>query len=247
MFAWRRRPAPVIVTDPGELRKMPSVAAYFRGFTPCDRAARGLPRDAPPEACREAYMAGVLRRPSPQAVARLQRAVGRIREGPDPEWRVALLDEGIEGGWPHTHGDVVCMPQAFVLSPGTSDDALDETMRHERIHVLQRLGLTTPLSIGGEMRRYPVDGFPRGSDVAMRRRSNPDLDGYLYVDPRVGLPYVSMFPDETAAAAKGLAAASVRWVDPETGDEVEVPFPTARAPEYEHPNEAQAYTQTMRK
>ena len=236
----RVRPSIELVHDRRVVAGQPGFDAYFAGMTPCDLAARGAPTR---EAVREAYLAAVMpRSPASAAYAAKMEAAeahGALH-GPRrtaARMRVVVLDDrtskaGVEGGWPHTHGELICMPASYL--DGADLAQLARTLAHERMHVCQRMEpgrCTTPRPAG----RVSVADFDaRFPDLAARRRSNPDLDGYLYGED--GWVVVSLFDSETAATAGGMGAAKVTRVDLSTGQTVVAPRGT-----YEHPNEAQAY------
>lgn len=261
------------VTDPEELRRARGFAAYFEGFTPCDRAARrcgpdaraGTRAQAQAQACADAYLAHLLDPATDAAAARAVRILvgGRavadahaalLRRLPEEEkaeaasapWRVALLADGAEGGFPHTHGDVVCLPASFVIKRSSSSrEALVRTLAHERVHVLQRRGDVASLLPSRAEREasVAVASFPSTSDVALRRRSNPDLDGRLYVSRDTGLGYGQFFDGPAEAERGGLGASRARWFDASTGDVTEDDggSPSKPPPEHEHPHEREAY------
>lgn len=103
--------------------------------------------------------------------------VPALRALPSIPWRFAVLSDDVEGGMPHTHHDVVCIPRA-ILSGG---DWLVRLLIHEKLHVLQktRPGLcAASLADAGWVkvgRRSDVDGR-----LLSRARSNPDTDGFIY-------------------------------------------------------------------
>lgn len=98
---------------------------------------------------------------------------------PGIPWRFAILRDDVEGGMPHTHSDVVCLPQSFLGHPSKTHAI--RTLIHEKIHVLQRLrkDLTDAFVAAAGYKRV----LQRSSlDPAMLShvRSNPDVDGYIY-------------------------------------------------------------------
>lgn len=131
-------------------------------------------------------------------------------------WNIAILDNSVENGYPHTMGNLVCLPSSFCT--GLLHDSKTSrrgrfkrrvmTMLHEKVHVFQR---THPRS-AREMNR--VVGFERAmsfeayrEDAEMRNetvrfRSNPDLDAWLYVHVASGaMPaalYTKAYPDDLA-------------------------------------------------
>ena len=119
-------------------------------------------------------------------------------------WKIAVVRDYIENGYPHTLGDIICLPESFVaqcyrLMAGSTpmqaidgspkkDTALDsilETLIHEKLHVLQRqYPDQTALYIEDKFGLKPSDRIPTHSLpswVKARTRSNPDLDGWLWL------------------------------------------------------------------
>lgn len=230
-----------VVTDPRVVADQLGFDAYFAGLTPCDLAARGA---VSRESARAAYLASVMTTDTAGYVAKMEAAEAAGQSRQRRRMRVVVLDDrsapapaGIESGWPHTHGDLICMPASYLDRVGLVQ--LARTLAHERTHVCQRMDPGRCMAPGagpGAAGRVKVTDFDaQFPDLAARRRSNPDLDGYLYRDDG-GWLVVSLFDSEAAAAVGGLAAARVMCVDPSTGRTVSAPRGT-----YEHPNEAHAY------
>lgn len=223
-----------LVTDQSVVASQRGFEAYFAGLTKCDLAARGA---SSRDEARTAYLSAVM--PSANKyMAKIEAAeAGRV----GPRMRVVVLDDrlapgSIEGGWPHTHGELVCMPASYLDS--TDLPRLARTLAHERTHVCQRMDpgrCTAPTGGMGKQRIEVTDFDARFPHLAERRRSNPDLDGYLYMDDD-GWVVVSLFDSESSAAAGGLGASRVMRVDVSSGRTVPAPGGT-----YEHPNEAHAY------
>lgn len=240
----------VLVTDPERLRL--SCAQYFQGFSPCDAAARRCGGTGS-TGCMEDYLSCVVASPDAAVVDRLGRAIAaaqkaiprELRRGRGvPPWRVAVLEDRAEGGFPHTHGSVVCMPLSHVRL-GDDDSELVRTLVHERVHVLQRSSpelfaeaiMDDPATSG----RVEIARLPARSDLRTRRRSNPDLDGFAYIDRGTGLAYAMLFHGVREASEGGLPSARVAWIDPRTGDEVVFRSQAFAAPKHEHPYERLAY------
>jgi hypothetical protein len=236
-----------LVVDPEELKRAAGLAAYFAGMSPCDVAARA------PLGCDTAdgYVATLVR-DLPRAafvalaadVAAARAALGRhsLDAAPGVPWRVAVLDDRAEGGWPHTHGDIICLPRSLLAS--SDERHRVRTLVHERVHVFQRANpeaMRHLLVDRDGLVPVPLQHAMLGPDAArrlLRRRSNPDLDGNLYSDDGGATAPVSLFPSERAAAAGGLAASRVVRVqlqrdERDEGDD--------ERDEQEHPYEAMAY------
>jgi hypothetical protein len=100
-----------------------------------------------------------------------------------PDWVFVFVDDNVEGGMPHTHGRVVCLPFRWATrSSGT--DIFVKTLIHERVHVLQRAFqktaravIDTRYGLRPVMSRSLLEDF-----IKSQLRSNPDMDGYVYSD-----------------------------------------------------------------
>lgn len=223
-----------MVDDPRVLAAQQGFNAYYDRMTICDLAAREATSK---DAARSAYLSAVVRDGARLAsyAARVRDAMGQQQQA----LKVAVLDDrerprAVESGWPHTHGDVVCMPASYLERADLP--RLARTLAHEATHVCQRSGSCPAPGTGAGVPRMSEAEFgARFPDLEARRRSNPDLDGYLYGDGS-GSVVVSLFESREAAAAGGLGAAKVHLVDVSTGEAVAAPAGT-----HEHPNEAHAY------
>lgn len=242
-----------IVTNPDEVAKQKGFSEYFANLSECDVAART------PLMCAtsEGYLS-LIRQPSPDDVAYLESAVEKARRAIrnaspsslvnylkiDREtskkvvesmrdavpWKIVILDERAENGWPHTHGDIICIPKTF-----RSLKNFVQTLVHERVHVIQRRrpDLFSDIAIESwGMSRISFDEF-EPSDALPFRRSNPDLDGYLYAR-KDGVVPISLFDSIEAAEERGLNASAIRFF--KNGVEIE-----ESNGEEEHPYETQAY------
>jgi hypothetical protein len=245
-----------------------AVGVYFAGMGECDRAARRDPRAD----SAAAYLACVVPPAAlpPSAARRLSAGVARahalmLRAGcvtglasPRP-WRVVVLRDEAEGGMPHTHGAVVCMPLSSLEAPAAAAAGRDAfaslvtTLVHERVHVFQR---AEPDAVAAVVRRqWGMTAHPRAQvcaahGVADLARSNPDLDGLLYAPASSpGVVSLSLFPSVEAAALGGLRSSRVVRLDVPPQDATPKPSVSPEAQErldaalaeHEHPYEAMAY------
>ena len=247
----------VIVTDPDELANQKGLSEYFDRFSECDVAARA------PLGCatKEAYVSLLLKSSSKEdaaflnaAVEKAQRAIERasatslsnflkveknvaqrviesIGDTSVP-WKVAILDERAENGWPHTHGYIICIPRTF-----RSMSNLVRTLVHERVHVIQRRRPDL-FRDAIAVRKWGMTPIPieraHLSDVMPFRRSNPDLDGFLYATKQQNIIPISLFDSIQDATNGGLGASRVRFF--KDGQEVK-----GEHHGEEHPYETQAY------
>jgi hypothetical protein len=94
-------------------------------------------------------------------------------------------------GLPHTRGDVIFVTDKLI---GTSDVAqLASTLVHEKVHVWQR---KHPQEMQGWMERKLFKPIRRTTDDGLQR-SNPDVDGWVYIDSTgelTGVRYASATP-----------------------------------------------------
>lgn len=257
---------PLQLVGPDRLGAQPDVRTYFDGMSACDRVAR---RQGGCDTL-EGYLSSVVARLHPVDDAQLRRCVRHAAAlisrsaaqspahgalaalGRRVPWRVAVLEDRAEDGWPHTHGDVVCLPRRLLRA---HDRALVETLVHERVHVLQRARPDVAAAVVvGEWGLVPHDRATvllQNPGVAERVRSNPDLDDKLYSFPGDDVVPLSVFVEgEAQAAVGGLRAARVALIPvaPAGAGAALLPLASAgasgrrREHAYEHPFEAMAYT-----
>lgn len=95
----------------------------------------------------------------------------------DLEWNLAVTrGRAYEEGLPHTRRDVIFISDD-VLSLPLKD--LTRTLIHEKVHVYERLN---PQDIYNWMASVGFKRHKRQSDYK-NARSNPDVDGWVYLDP----------------------------------------------------------------
>lgn len=144
---------------------------------------------------------------------------------PSIPWKIALVDS-VEGGMPHTHADIICLPSGMEWL--TPRDAL-RTLIHEKIHVLQRVRPDLTSSFISEHGYYRVcQRAELDWGVLRRARSNPDLDQNIYgKNGRVSIFQLSKQPVSLTDGT------TVTLVDDHT---------ETRHERYEHPFEMMAHT-----
>lgn len=93
-------------------------------------------------------------------------------------WKFAELD-GVEGGMPHTHADVICLPATDI--DRRQDQDILRMLIHEKLHVLQRFrpDITNEF-IGSAGYHRVCHRTELDRRILDRARSNPDLDQYIY-------------------------------------------------------------------
>jgi len=100
------------------------------------------------------------------------------------KWNLALTNgKWYEDGYPHTRKDVIFITPSVI---DTSD--CTRILVHEKIHVYERL---YPRDIEKWMKHMGYKVHKRFDEYPMRR-SNPDLDGWVYIDPE-GNETLAMF------------------------------------------------------
>lgn len=115
-----------------------------------------------------------------------------------------------ENGLPHTRANVIFLSSLVDESP----ERLTRTLVHEKIHLYQRMypeHMMRVIEAHGWRRWKNRQGVPR-------IRANPDLDPYIYIDPKTESPMLAVYTSDT----------------PESVDDVHVEYG-------EHPYETMAY------
>jgi hypothetical protein len=147
-----------------------------------------------------------------RADAVLQREMAAI------PWRFALVGRDYEEGLPHTRADIIFLAPHILTSPN-----LLSTLIHEKVHVWQR---RNPAGARAWVEQH---GYRRTVTRESRReaglRANPDVDAWIYEDPRTG---------------QEMAAYYVRR-RPNSIGEVSLTHPS-----FEHPYEYMAYATAAR-
>lgn len=151
-------------------------------------------------------------------------------------WKLVVLDDEVENGYPHTISDVICLPQSFIKDEHPSI----VTLIHEKIHVFQRAYPDETAKIVSRLgyRPFTESEARRNScdDMRRRLRANPDLDGRLYVNRSTGCIPAAVYKHGDDKI-QSLADASLVClnVKDKTGKSVK------DEPKYEHPYEEMAY------
>lgn len=188
--------------------------AYFDSFSPMDLQVRRqsgvynaetylgalVPRSAVPKDLMD--KGGAFWRVVGEAEKRLRLLASKQRNGDELRalveagenesvpWVLAFVEDRVEGGMPHTHGGVICLPFKWALmGSGSPAAAFIQTLIHERIHILQRRFpqiaqklVYQMLRIRPAMHRHDLEPF-----LKSHWRTNPDLDSYVYSDGVIAL------------------------------------------------------------
>ena len=228
------RKGAVMVIGRAQLARQPGLVDYFASFSDLDREAR--------KSCSslDAYLATVVEHPPADIIRKLRHdavAAAQIlaRRLPDERvaaqllaipWKVAVLRNEAENGWPHTHGGVVCLP----LSHFDRNDANRvETLLHELIHVYQRADPRGTRRLL-ERRGYELAGDHMPDHVTHGARKNPDL-AHIWRRRSDGTTAVSLFTTKPADMGRTrLAIFDNTWREVEQANWT-----------HEHPYEEMAY------
>lgn len=221
------------LVSPDEFRQVlhsPLSSAYFEGMGACDLMSRSC---QDPQEARFRVAQAQMQAPDPGRLFSLAHRADMLCLGnPTPvlavlselPWRFVILHDGIEGGMPHTHCDVVCLPLSFFSN---SDHQCVRTLIHEKIHVCQR---SRPDLCE---RHLSSDGYEQvclkselSPDILRRARANPDLDLYIY--RRTGQRGATIFQlSENPSSVSDGHMVSLDWGETD---------------EFEHPYERMAHT-----
>lgn len=167
----------------------------------------------------------------------VQRAADLTGELMVAPWRIAVLRRGGFGAqFPHTLGDVVCMPEEDFEDA----ERAVRTLVHERVHIFQRKfpAPTRRLLVEhwGLRRAYRCQGV---ATEGVLLRSNPDLDGWLWTETRI--PDVVVAQVYTTGTPEDLSSSSAVRFTAKTPSRMERLPADGPAPMYEHPYERMAY------
>ena len=241
----RRAPRVTLVTDPEIMRRI--TARYYGGFTQADAHARGCKSGAH---CQDGYVRAVVTAPSGQQRRALREAVAQadraLRSHPQYRrafhalfrnipWKVCIVRDVAEGGFPHTHADIIVIPEHMLTGSALKRD-LPKILVHELVHVAQRARSSVFEHAYTRFWGVHKVGAPRTvlpPNLADLRRSNPDLDDSIWMHRDGGAGCIMLYTD---AEPEHLLASETRVLnldDAETGRQWHC--------NYEHPNEAMAY------
>lgn len=235
---------------------MVQAGRYFASLTPADLSARSAGSQLSSEVYHQRYQEALLQNLSPTEVAVIGRSVSRAQDAIDRfgtrnifdkkrlaaiPWKIAVLSSAQshspEGGWPHTFGDIIVLPQG-ILHDNVDDLTLPRTLVHEKIHVYQRMypAETHILYTRVWGMRLEMPGIPH--ETRDLDRSNPDISPMVYVAPHHG-KYIHCSQVYNRASPRDLSDSRV--LCRVSGQEPQSSAPTQDLTKYEHPNEAMAY------
>lgn len=155
-----------------------------------------------------------------------------LRMLPSIEWRFSILQDGLEGGMPHTHADMICLPLnvlSEVMDPSKHTVTV-QMLIHEKLHVLQRLRKdVTQQWISDQGYKILMERAQLPLSISTYARSNPDLDEFIYVRPNKCATVFVLDADPTSLSKTRPVCVSLEH------------NPDDMLEQYEHPNEMMAY------
>lgn len=162
--------------------------AYFESLNQKDMVARGWTNQSNSDYA-SAYLNG-LRNPNAKERAALETATLATPLNtfiPFIPWRFKIFPKELEFGYPHTHGDTIFLPEGFIERMIKDAYSFRKTLIHEKVHVFQRMRPfeTNKLILDGW--GFRVAGFKEKVWEGTAIRSNPDLNGLVYIDEQGGV------------------------------------------------------------
>ena len=222
------------VTDPAHV--MAATGDYFNDMTSEDLHARGVDSI---DAYKEKYLLGIHTFLTPGQVKKIDASVAAANDALKPykhaagiPWKIAVLGNGPEDGYPHTFKDIIVLTDRLLLG---FVPEVTKTLIHEKVHVFQRMyPAQTHVLLLNRLKMKVLFMEP---PALSRVRSNPDKNRMSY-----GYGSVCCFQRYGSDTPRNLADSRVECVsskiDVETPGEDDLIFLN----EHEHPFEMMAYT-----
>ncbi len=121
-------------------------------------------------------------------------------------WKLAFVNgNGYENGYPHTRADII-----FISVNDLESHDLASTLLHEKVHVYQRMypeEMVTYLETNG------YRPWRLRSDEPMAR-ANPDLDAWIYIDPRTNKPMVALYTSDKPSSISDVILQNAAYEHP---------------------------------
>lgn len=150
-----------------EIEKVWNNSSYFKQLTKKDKSARNLPINSDVKEIINIYKQSIrpLTENDKKIIQEKLLNLKKYNFFNDIPWKIVKF-EGVENNYPHTHGDIIFLPKYF-FENGVN---IDNTLIHEKIHVLQR---HFPWKFN---KLYSLWGFnpQEKQDYHYLTRSNPD-------------------------------------------------------------------------
>lgn len=160
----------------------------------------------------------------------------------DIKWKFVLtVGRANEEGMPHTKADVIYLSDSVISDPS---DKLTAVLIHEKVHVYER---KYPQLMEKWIKWAGYKLHRRQSDI-YTARSNPDVDGWTYIDPQgketVVLYNASLRPSEASRDTERYNSRrySLNMFSSLPSSILDATYPHNDDPATEHPYEMLAYT-----
>ena len=170
-----------------------------------------------------------------------------VDDGPWPNGQVVWMDQGADAGLPHTRPPYyICLPTSIDLT----SPAGKTTLKHERIHVSQRLHEDTWKKIYADAWNFVPVQAPKLPDRIQRRiRINPDTCRAPLYAWSAGADHWIPYALFNSSFEPSLTDTTIHWWHVESANLYSVPPPgwsdffgrNLPASAHEHPNELAAY------
>lgn len=160
---------------------------YFQCMNKYDLQARGVQSTG---AALVQFMNGV-RKPNSKEASILSKAIKKADSFIPNEsrlasipWKLLISNDHIESGFPHTHADMIIIPNSHVISAASRIDNLVHTLIHEKVHVYQRMYPCESNTLYLKYWRMSIGARINCNSILPSRRSNPDTNMLVYLDEK---------------------------------------------------------------
>ncbi len=121
-------------------------------------------------------------------------------------WKLAKMHGShYEDGMPHTRKDIIFVTDHVLQTPN-----LKNTLLHEKVHVFQRLN---PILMERYMAQEQYRKFKHRTEEPLLR-ANPDLDDWIYIDPRSRKPMMALYSSETPSSISDVTLTNIAFEHP---------------------------------
>lgn len=121
-------------------------------------------------------------------------------------WKLAFLKDNLyENGYPHTRGDII-----FLSIDELESHDLASTLLHEKVHVYQRM---YPEDMSKYLAENGYKVWKLRADEPMAR-ANPDLDSWIYIDPRNNKPMVALYTSSNPSSISDVILQNAAYEHP---------------------------------
>jgi hypothetical protein len=183
-------------------------SSFFKALTPADLRARTVPSLEQSDYAFE-YVSSYItfteldRDKIDKSMLMIRQLLKDFPKLLNTRWNFVKMKSNIENGYPHTIGDMIILNHVVMQY---DPNQFAKTIIHEKFHVMQRL---YPLYFQ-ELYKTMKFSSIKLSSIPPLKRSNPDLDGSLYIhEPSQTIP-VQLY---TSGNPSSLAQSSPRLID----------------------------------